>query len=90
MADPMFRQLWVPIAGFSPSVCKGHNAHFGVVVREHDAVGETLEDQPPVLAITDPAGQLNEMVTQLGVESFNDFGRCFWPCIPPCLRAPWY
>jgi hypothetical protein len=58
VADPALRPLGAPIPGLSPSVRKGHDAHFGVVVGEDDAVGEALEDQPPVRPITDPAGQL--------------------------------
>jgi hypothetical protein len=58
VADPALRRLGVPVPGLSTPMGKRHDAHFGVVVREDDAVGEALEDQPPVLAIADPAGQL--------------------------------
>ena len=58
MAEPAFRPLLAPIPGLSPPVCKGHDPDFGVIVREDNAVGEALEDQPPVRSIADPAGQL--------------------------------
>ena len=58
MADPAFRPLLAPIAGLSPPVCKGHDPDLGVVVREDNAVGKALEDQPPIRSIADPAGQL--------------------------------
>src|SRR5882724_11179459 len=58
VADPALRRLGAPVPGLSTPVCKGNDAHFGVVVREDNAVGEALEDQPPVLVIADPAGQL--------------------------------
>ena len=58
MADRSLQPLAAPIPGLSPPVCEGHDAHFGVVVREDDAVGEALEDQPPVRPISNPARQL--------------------------------
>jgi len=58
VANRAVHRLRAPVPGFSPSVCEGHDAHFGVVVREDDAVGEAFEHQPPVRPIADPAGQL--------------------------------
>ena len=58
MADPVLHGLGVPVPGLSPPVRKRHDAHFGVVVREDNAVGETLEYRTPVISIADPAGQL--------------------------------
>ncbi len=58
MAELAFRLLLAPIAGLSATVCIGDDAHFGVVVREDNAVREALEDQPSVRPIADPARQL--------------------------------